>query len=136
MIHLHRHFGRHAISQLRRMANNGTLKLPEGVIREILRGTDRLALFVKKYRADVEVAIKADPRLQHALSELEGKYGDRIRMGPNEYPGFWHSRAGRKSVDAQVVAVAKVNGWTVVSDDRAVRLACLQENVPCIGWTE
>ena len=138
MINLHRHFKQNAISKLRKMMRSGALKLPQGVVGELLRGTDKLKQLVRQYRSDVEVkiTIQADPRLRDTLADLERKYGERIRLGGNEYPGFWHSRSGRKSADAQVVAVAKVKGWTVVSDNREVKLACLLENVPCIGWTE
>ena len=57
-------------------------------------------------------------------------------MGGKEYNGFWSSQAGRKAADGQVVAVAKVHNCTVVSDDGAVKLACMLEDVPHIGWTE
>lgn len=41
LINLHRHFGRKAISALQHLGKRGGLKLPEGVIRELERGTDR-----------------------------------------------------------------------------------------------
>lgn len=70
------------------------------------------------------------------LARIDRLYGDKVTVGGRDYPGFWHSPAGRKAADAQVVAVGKVFGWTVVSDDQAVRFACLLENVECIGWSE
>ncbi|MCX7887742.1 MAG: hypothetical protein N3B01_10900, partial [Verrucomicrobiae bacterium] len=48
----------------------------------------------------------------------------------------WKSKAGRQAADAQVVAVAKLLKGVAVSDDRAVKLVCATEGVPCIGWSE
>ena len=67
---------------------------------------------------------------------MERVYGEPITVGKQRYQGFWASRAGRKAADSQVVAVAKVFGHTVVSDDTAVKLVCALENVPCISWAE
>jgi len=136
LIQLHRHFGPTALRKLRELAASETLRLPEGVVREILRGTDRLAQFVKKHQPDLEVSFRNNTSLISELSRIERTYGESISVGKRKYPGFWHSPAGRKSADAQVIAAAIVLRATVVSDDRAVQLACSQEGVPCIGWTE
>jgi hypothetical protein len=58
LINLHRHFGRQALKALRRLAKEEKLKLPEGVIREIMRGSDRLQKFVKTHRTDIEISIR------------------------------------------------------------------------------
>ncbi len=136
LIQLYRHFGKDAIRKLRELAQNGVLKLPEGVVREILRGTDRLAEFVKKQRDELEVTFQSRPYLHNELARIERAYGDTILVGTQKYPGFWHSRAGRRSADAQVVAVARSLHAIAVSDDRAVQQACSLEGVPWIGWTE
>jgi len=137
LINLYRHFGRGAVRALKRAMKMGKLKLPQGVVHEILRGTDRLKTFVRNNRQHIEVKFtKADLRLEDTLRDLEVKYGERIQVGGRAYPGFWHSRAGRKSADAQVIAVAKVKGWIAVSDDTAIKQVCHVENVPCIGWNE
>jgi len=134
LINLHRHFKRQALIELRRLAKENKLKLPEGVIREIMRGSDSLKNFVETCRDYIEVMIRDN--LQQAVSEMERKYGEKIRFGEGEYPGFWTSKAGKQAADGQVVAVAKWLGGICVSDDRAVRLACALENVICIGWIE
>ncbi len=134
LIDLWRHFGDVALKALRRLAKHGRLKSPEGVCREILRGSDRLMCFVKSKRASVEVRIQGP--LEGMVAELERKYGERIRLGRQEYGGFWKSKAGKQAADGQVVAVAKHHSAICVSDDRAVRFACALEGVPCIGWTE
>jgi hypothetical protein len=136
LIQLHRHFGKRALRRLGKMAAGGTLRLPEGIVREVLRRTDRLAQWVKKHQPSLEVRFRNHPGSTDHLSRIERTYGEYILIGKRRYPGFWSSPAGRKSADAQVVAVAIVVRATVVSDDQAVRLACSLEGVPCIGWAE
>jgi predicted nuclease of predicted toxin-antitoxin system len=136
LINLHRHFGRKALAELRRLGRNGALKLPEGVIRELIRGTDHLASFAEKHQKLLEVAISTNARLQREVATLEKKYGERIVFGQQSYAGFWRSKAGRRAADGQVVAAAKSEQAMAVSDDQAVKLACALENVPCIGWSE
>ncbi len=136
LINLHRHFGRQATSVLRRLSQTRKLRLPEGVVRELKRGTDKLAKFVQKHRQYIEVTARQIPSLHTEIPRLEGLYGEKIRLGTQEYLGFWHSKAGRKAVDAQVVAVAKVLEGVAVSDDQAVKLVCALESVPCISWSE
>jgi hypothetical protein len=136
LINLHRHFGRKALTKLGQLGRNGALKLPEGVCRELIRGTDHLAKFVKKHQSLLKVAISTNARLQREVATLEKKYGERIVLGQRSYAGFWSSKSGRLAADAQVVAVTKSELAMAVSDDRAVKLACALENVPCIGWSE
>lgn len=137
LINLHRHFGRKAISALRHMRKLGGLKLPEGVIRELQRGTDKLGKFVREQRGQLEITARQLPNLHTEIPRLERLYGSKIRVGSQEYAGFWHSSGGRKAADAQVVAVVKLlKDAEAVSDDEAVKLACSLERVPCIGWSE
>lgn len=137
LINLQRHFGRKAMSALRRLASSGGLRLPERVVKELIDKTDKLAKFVRGQRSHIEVKVRQIPSLHTEIPRLERLYGEKIRVGTQEYTGFWHSRAGRKAADAQVVAVAKsqTNGLAA-SDDQAVKLACALEGVPCIGWSE
>jgi predicted nucleic acid-binding protein len=136
LINLHRHFGRASLKALRSLGRRGALKLPEGVIREIKRGTDKLAQFMEKEEQVLEVTISNDPNLCYEIARLEKSYGEKIIYGQQEYSGFWKSRAGRKAADAQVVAVAKLLNSIVISNDRAVQLACSLEGVSCINWAE
>ncbi len=136
LIQLCRQFGKKAIRKLRTMAEEKTLRVPEGVVREILRGADQLARFVKKYRPNLEVSFKGDASLIRELSRIERTYGDSISVGDSKYPGLWNSPGGRKSADAQVIALAIVLSATVISDDRAVQTVCSLEGIPCIGWIE
>jgi hypothetical protein len=136
LIDLHRHFGRTCFGALRRLAKFGALKLPEGVVREIKRGTDKLAKLIKDNERFIAVSVMQDARIRDEVAILERRYGETIVYGNQKYPGFWKSSAGRKAADAQVVAVAKALGGTVVSDDRAVQLACSLEGTTCIGWAE
>jgi hypothetical protein len=124
--------------RLRKQAANGVIKVPEGVFRELKRKTDRLRHYLEKWEEEYKVVIrvKDDLRLLSEFARIEQGYGEAVSVGGNDYPGFWKSPAGRKAADGQVVAVGKVRGYVIVSDDRAVRLACLNENVQCIGWAE
>jgi len=119
-------------------ASNGEIKIPEGVFRELRRKTDKirhsLEQWEKKY--NIVVRLKSDPRFLSEFARIEQTYGEKVSVGGKDYPGFWKSPAGRKAADGQVVTIGKVRKWVVVSDDNAVRLACLNENVQCIGWAE
>lgn len=137
LINLHRHFGRQALSKLRDCCKNSGLKLPEGVVREIIRGTDKLAKFVLQQQQTLQVTTRQIPMLHKEIPRLEKLYGQKIQFGTQEYAGFWHSKAGRRAADAQVVGVAKLlKGSVAVSDDEKVKLACALEGVTCIGWAE
>ena len=135
---LHTHF-RAKFRKLRLMVQQGYIKIPEGIFRELKRRTDALFKTVEEWsrkNPDCVVQISRVHNLANELVRIERQYGERIVVGTKEYDGFWHSPAARKAADGQVVAVAKVLSATVVSDDRAVRLACMLEGIPCIGWTE
>ena len=136
LINLHRHFKGKCMRRLRQLVEKEELCIPEGVARELRRGTDRLSEFIKRWEEPVVIRLRNNPRLQAEVVRVERLYGNSITVGEVEYKGFWASPAGRKAADSQVVAVAKIFGCTVVSDDNAVKLACAQEDVPCIGWTE
>lgn len=138
LIDLHRHFPKIFSRKLKKLTRTGRLKVPEGVYRELLRGSDKLRVILKKWQKEhcIVINVSSSSRLQAQLGELERNYGDKIQIGNRTYRGFWKSKAGRQAADSQVVAMAKVHGHTVVSDDTAVRLACSLEDVPCISWTE
>jgi len=136
LINLHRHFGRKAILALRDWGRKGAPKLPEGVVRELIHATDNLAGFARKERQHLEIAARQFRALHREIPRLERLYGKTIRVGTQQHAGFWHSKAGRRAADAQVVAVAKLLRGVAVSDDAAVKLACALEGVPCIGWSE
>ncbi len=138
LIDLHLHF-RAGFRKLGYMAQEGRIKIPEGIFRELRRRTDRLFKAVERWsqkNSDCIVQIARVHNLADELARIEQQYGERIVVGTKPYYGFWHSPAGRKAADGQVIAVAKVLNATVVSDDHAVRLACMLEGIPCVGWTE
>ena len=124
--------------RLRRTASDGIIKVPEGVFRELRRKTDKIRHYLEQWEQNYQIVVrlKSDPHILPELARIEQTYGEKISVGGKDYPGFWKSPAGRKAADGQVVAVGAVLRFVVVSDDRAVRLACLQENVRCIGWAE
>ncbi len=138
LIDLYDHFPKE-FHKLRRLVKDDRAKIPEGVYREIGRKSDKLFRSVKKWWKDYRqfvIPISQDQHLRMEFSRMEQAYGEKIQVSGKEYKGFWKSRAGKKAADGQVVAAGKVHGYIVVSDDHAVRLACMLENVQCIGWTE
>jgi len=124
---------------LRRLCQRDQLRFPEGVFREIRRKSDKLKEIIvsleKKFPA-IHVKIGEQKSFQEQWVRIECSYGEVIRVGNRTYPGFWHSQSGRRSADAQLVAVAKVLNGVVVSSDRAVTLCCMLENVAHVGWAE
>ncbi len=138
LINLHSHF-HSRFRQLRHMVQQGQIKIPEGVFRELQRKTDRLFKTIRQWsESNSECVVEAERvyGLREQLVHIEQRYGNEIVVGAKSYPGFWHSPSGQKAADGQVVAAAKVLNATVVSDDRAVRLACMLEGIPCISWSE
>jgi len=115
------------------------IRIPEGVYREIKRRVDRL-------RKSLEQWIKKEPSLvitfdrhsslRDTLVQMERKYGRQFTVKGRVYKGFWQSRGGRKSADAQVVAAGRVFGYVVVTNDKTIQAACMLENVRHIVWTE
>jgi hypothetical protein len=82
------------------------------------------------------ITLAGDVELETALTEIESAYGETIEVGNRKCSGFWRSRAGRTAADGQVVAAGKVRGYTVVSNDQAILLACMVEDIASITWTE
>ena len=136
LIELARHFPWQT-DKLRQFVSAGFLKIPEGVFRELKRGTDELAKYVQKWGSKYEMVIWIrDHRLPHEWNRINQSYGLAFTVGKEICRGFWGTESGKKGVDAQVVAVGRVYAYTVVSNDIAIVSACMLEDVPCIGWTE
>lgn len=138
LIDVYRHYPE-IFRHLRKLVSKGSIKIPEGVRREIRDKSDKLRKTIDRWAekySEFVVYFKYDQRLRNTVVEVEGKYGEEIKVSKRCYNGFWKSPSGKRAADGQVVAIGKVYGYTVVSDDRAVRLACMLENVPCIGWAE
>jgi len=137
LIDLYQHFPRR-FRRLRRLVSEGVVKIPEGVYRELRRKSDNLRRNIEKWASKYQfvISMRQNQQLQNEFIRIEKAYGEKIRVGEREYKGFWKSSKGRRSADGQVIAVGKVFGYIVVSDDQAIRLACMLENVRCIGWTE
>jgi rRNA-processing protein FCF1 len=139
IFNLHENFSTEFKNKIGNFARNNALKIPEGVWREIKRKTDKIfkkiEKIIEKYPSII-VQVKNDQKIIEKLYEVERKYGEDILIGNQKYAGFWKSLSGKKAAEGQVVAIANVFGYIVVSDDNAAKLACMLENIPCIGWTE
>ncbi|RJP42919.1 MAG: hypothetical protein C4547_00040 [Phycisphaerales bacterium] len=140
VINLYQHFQARRVSQmLTAHAGRKGVRIPEGVQRELMRHSDAAATTMAKLAGrqhECIVRFKQHPELLGQLPEMERKYGEEIRVEKKTYNGFWKSPAGHNAADGQVVAVARYFRATAVSEDRAIELACMLENVPCIGWSE
>ncbi|MDO8691183.1 MAG: hypothetical protein Q7R39_14445 [Dehalococcoidia bacterium] len=124
------------LPNLRNLVRNGSLKVPEGVFRELLRQTDKLGKRFNDWDKKYSVRVSLDERTKVLLVEMERKYGNPFQVGGVTYPGFWQSAAGRKAADGQVVAFPKSRGWVAISNDGSIHGACMLENVPCRRWEE
>ena len=124
------------LSKLRTLARSGTVCVPEGVFRELRRKTDKLAKTVEQWKKKYGFVVALDTRTLELLPDIERKYGPPFAVGGKTYPGFWASPSGKKSVDGQVVALAKARRWVAVSNDNSVHGACMLEDVECRRWEE
>lgn len=77
-----------------------------------------------------------DYKALELLPDIEKRYGRRFHIRGKSYRGFWESSSGRKSADAQVLALAKAHGWIAVSNDDSIHGACMLEGVICRRWEE
>lgn len=126
-----------ALRLLNRFGKTGSVVIPEGVCREILKKSDRLKAMVLNWRKKHNAVINLQsPPLLMELRRMEEAYGERIQVGRQQRKGFWASQSGKRAADSQVVAVCKVLSYIAVSNDEAVQNACHLEDVPCIGWQE
>jgi len=106
------------------------------VFRELQQKTDRLAKTIKQWKTKYSFVVNLDPKALELLPDIERNYGPQFSVGGKTYPGFWKSPSGRRSVDAQVVALAESRGWIAVSNDNSIHGACMLENVECRRWEE
>lgn len=100
------------------------------------RKTDRLAKMMENWKRKYSLVVDLDYKSLEFLPDIEKKYGMPFKVGDKVYKGFWSSASGRKSVDAQVVALAKARGWIAVSNDDSIHGACMLEGVLCRRWEE
>ena len=124
------------LRKMRGLVQSSRVKIPEGVYKELQQKTDKLAKTIEQWKKKYSVVVNLDAEALELLPDIERNYGPRFNVGGINYPGFWKSPSGRKSVDAQVVALAKSRGWIAVSNDNSIHGACMLENVECRRWEE
>ena len=124
------------LRKMRGLVKSGKVKIPEGVHRELQQKTDLLAKTIEQWKKKYSYVVNLDNKALALLPAIEQKYGPQFNIGGKNYPGFWASSSGRKSVDAQVVALAKSRGWIVVSNDNSIHGACMFEDIACRRWEE
>ncbi len=139
LISLYKSFTSEFKRKIKVLVRSWDLKIPEGVKREITRKTDRISKIMNEvfnHHPESVFYLKDDVLVREKFFEIERKYGLKIHVGNISFEGFWKSASGKKSADGQIVAIAQIDGYIVVSNDRAISLVCMLENVPCITWTE
>ena len=122
------------LRKMRAMVQKRRIRIPEGVYRELQQKTDQLAKTAEQWKKKYSFVVNLDRKALELLPEIERKYGPQFSVGGKTYPGFWKSPSGKKSVDAQVVALAKSRGWIAVSNDNSVHGACMFEDIACRRW--
>jgi hypothetical protein len=136
LINFHRHFSKQT-RLLRNAALQGLVRISDGVYRELKKGSDKLPALLENWNKKVSIVITLDdPRLRDEWNRINQKYQEWITVGNVRYRGFGTTQSGKRGVDAQVVAIGKWHGFTVVSDDKAVQSACMLEGVTCITWRD
>jgi hypothetical protein len=124
------------LDEMLNLVKSGRIKIPEGVYRELQISTDRLAKTLEQWQKKYPLVVKLDRKALELLRDIEVKYGPQFNQGGMVYPGFWKSASGKKSVDSQVVALAKSREWVVISNDSSIHGACMLEGVICRRWEE
>jgi hypothetical protein len=124
------------LHKTRGLVLSGKVKIPEGVYKEIKQKTDKLAKTIEQWKKKYSFVANLDYKALEQLPNIEKLYGPQFSVGGKTYPGFWKSPSGKKSVDAQVLALAKSRGWIVVSNDNSIHGACMLENTACRRWEE
>lgn len=124
------------LRKLRSLVKNGKVKVPGGVYRELQRKTDKLAKTLQTWKKKYSLVVELNHRCLELLPDIEEKYGGPFGIGGKTYGGFWASSSGRRSADAQIVALAKARGWIAISNDNSIHGACMLEDVVCRRWEE
>ena len=124
------------LRKLRTLVQRERVKIPEGVYKELQQKTDQLAKTIEQWKRKYSFVLNLDTKALELLPDMERKYGPQFSVGGKTYPGFWKSPSGKKSVDAQVVALAKSRDWIAVSNDNSIHGACMFEDVECRRWEE
>ena len=114
----------------------GHVKIPEGVYRELRQRSDRLRNVLRTWDSKYSAVVQLNLAEKNQLSHIERTYGPQFTIGKITYPGLWASRSGKRAADGQVIAVGKVRGWVVVSNDGSVKGACAKEGIECIAWED
>ena len=123
------------LPRLKRWADVGFVTIPTGVSRE-LEERDRSAYrFVSGWRADVFVDPERDEGAHRILPRLFRAYGEQFSLGRYTYKGLATGPRGYKAAEFEMIALAKANGWTAVSNENSVHGACTMEIVMCLDWT-
>lgn len=120
-------------STLQRLIKVGRLKSPPTVMWELEVGADSAFTWAKQWESMLIQELSYS-----ALSLLDGlisKYGKPFK--DPEYSGKIYSGLIKKGssyeADPEIVALAIDNGWTVVTEQDAIKGACKCEKIECIS---
>ena len=127
-----------AFKRLRKLAQNGSVRVPSAVIREIKRPEDRLKRSITRWARNYkDFEIKdTDSRFRDWIDEIMRRYGSSYKIGRLQKQGLAAGKSRKRGTDVQVVAAGKFLNAIVVSDDNRIKEVCFLENIECISWTE
>lgn len=124
------------LKKLRPLVQNGKIRIPPRVFQELKDSTDILARTLKEWADKYPLIEELDNNALEHYSRIERTYGRPFSIKGITYSGLWATMSGRKSSDAQVIALAKTRGWIVISNDISIHGACMFEDVACRPWEE
>lgn len=123
--------------QLRKLASSGVIRVPQAVFDEVRsHATSDISRQISNWNRSTSVITPSDMPILQLIPEIERRYGEQFSIGGYRYRGFWASKRAWDGADSALVATAKVNQWTVISNDLSVHGACLFEQVVCRRWEE
>lgn len=124
---------------LRDAVRKGDVFIPDRVVAELLRHTDGLSAQIDQWKRRWPQQVGVQLRDPHALrlyAHIQNTYTADFPYGRRRVRGLGKSPAGTRSADPQVIALAKFQGFTAVTNDNSMLIVCLIEGVPTISWAE
>lgn len=121
------------LPELRRWADHAFVAVPEGVLRELREMHRRTHDLVNGWRASV-FRVEDDKAAREVLPRLFRDYGNTFVVGRHNYKGLAEGPRAYNAAEFEVIALAKANGWLVVSNETSVHGACTKEVVISYRW--
>jgi hypothetical protein len=124
------------VKKLRPFVKTGTIKVAEGVFRELKRKSDKLKEALETWDLLYDFISRLNEKERIEFAHIDNKYKYSFNIGNIKYLGLWATPSGKNGIDSQVIVLGKMRSWVVVSHDSSVKGACAIERVECITWEE